>query len=42
MRKFTHKKLIKITMSREQIRMVEDEWYTRFNKNHNVNTNIVG
>ena len=29
-------------MTREQIRMVEDEWYSRFNKNYNVNTRIIG
>ena len=29
-------------MTREQIRMVEDEWYSRFNKNYNINTNTVG
>jgi len=40
MRKFTHKKII--TMTREQIRMVEDEWYDKFNKNYNINTNKVG
>jgi len=28
-------------MTREQIRMVEDEWYDKFNKNYNVNTNRV-
>ncbi len=30
-----------ITMNREQIRMVEDEWYSKLN-NYNVNTNKVG
>ena len=28
-------------MTREQIRMVEDEWYSKLNKNYNVNTNII-
>jgi hypothetical protein len=30
-------------MTREQIRMVEDEWYSKFNKVfYNINTNKVG
>ena len=30
-------------MTREQIMLVEDEWYSKFNKVfHNVNTNKVG
>ena len=41
MRKYTHKKVI--TMTSEQIRLVEDEWYSKFNKVfYNINTNKVG
>ena len=29
-------------MTREQIRMVEDEWYSRLNKNYNINTIKIG
>ena len=39
-RKHTHKKIIKLT--RQQIMMIEDEWFDRFNRNYNVNTNKVG
>ncbi len=28
-------------MTSEQIRLVEDEWYDKFNKNYNINTNKV-
>jgi hypothetical protein len=30
-RKFTHKQLTDVTMNREQIRMIEDEWNRRYN-----------
>ena len=43
MRKFTHKTIKNITMTSEQIRLGEDEWYSKFNKAfYNVNTNKVG
>ncbi len=29
-RKYSHKKIIKLT--RQQIMMIEDEWYERYNK----------
>ena len=38
-RKHTHKKIIKLT--RQQIMMIEDEWFDRFNRNYNLNTNKV-
>ena len=39
-RKYTSKKIIKLT--RQQIMMIEDEWFDRYNKNYNVNTKQVG
>ena len=39
-RKHNHHKVI--TISREMIRMIEDEWYERYNRNYNINTNKVG
>ena len=40
-RKHTHKKILKFT--RQQIMMIEDEWYDRFNRNYyKLNTNKVG
>jgi len=27
-------------MTSEQIRLVEDEWYAKFNRTYNVNTNL--
>jgi len=39
-RKYTSKKIIKLT--RQQIMMIEDEWFDRYNKNYNVNTKTVG
>jgi hypothetical protein len=42
-RKYTHKTIKNITMTREQIMFVEDEWYSKFNKAfYNTNTNKVG
>ena len=38
-RKYTSKKIIKLT--RQQIMMIEDEWFDRYNKNYNVNTKTV-
>jgi hypothetical protein len=38
-RKYTSNKIIKLT--RQQIMLVEDEWYDRFNKNYNINTKQV-
>ena len=38
-RKYTSKKIIKLT--RQQIMMIEDEWFDRFNKNYKQNTIIV-
>jgi len=40
MRKFTHTSKFKfIAMKQEEIRMAEDEWNSRFNKNYyNTNT----
>ena len=38
-RKHTHHKIIKLT--RQQIMMIEDEWFDRFNRNYNVNTKPV-
>ena len=38
-RKYTSKKIIKLT--RQQIMMIEDEWFDRFNRNYNVNTKLV-
>ena len=38
MRKFTNKTII--TMTSEQIRLVEDEWFDKFNRTYNVNTNL--
>ena len=31
-----------IVLKSEEIRMIEDEWWGRFNKNYNINTNKVG
>ena len=31
-RKHTHKKIIKLT--RQQIMMIEDEWFDRYNRNY--------
>ena len=39
-RKHTHNKIIKLT--RQEITLVEDEWYAKFNKNYNLNTKQVG
>jgi len=39
-RKYTHKKILKFT--RQQIMMIEDEWFDRFNRNYNLNTKQVG
>ena len=39
-RKYSSQKIIKLT--RQQIMMIEDEWFDRFNKNYNVNTKKVG
>ena len=39
-RKHTHNKILKFT--RQQIMMIEDEWYAKFNKNYNLNTKQVG
>lgn len=39
-RKHTHKKIIKLT--RQQIMMIEDEWFDRYNRNYNLNTKRVG
>ena len=38
-RKYKSNKVI--ILKSEEIRMIEDEWYNRFNKNYNTNTNIV-
>ena len=38
-RKYTSKKIIKLT--RQQIMMIEDEWFDRYNNNYNVNTKTV-
>ena len=38
-RKYSSKKIIKLT--RQQIMMIEDEWFDRFNRNYNANTNKV-
>ena len=39
-RKHTHKVITKLT--RQQIMMIEDEWYDRYNRSYyNVNTKIV-
>lgn len=32
MRKYSHKKILKLT--RQQIMLVEDEWYDKFNKSY--------
>jgi len=39
-RKYTNKRVI--VLKSEEIRMIEDEWWGRFNKNYNINTNKVG
>ena len=39
-RKHTSKKIIKLT--RQQIMMIEDEWFDRYNRNYNLTTNKVG
>ena len=40
-RKFTHKTVLKLT--RQQILMIEDEWWDKYNKEtYKRNTNIVG
>ena len=39
-RKYTSKKIIKLT--RQQIMMIEDEWFDRYNRNYNLTTNKVG
>lgn len=39
-RKYTHSKIIKLT--RQEIMLVEDEWYAKFNKNYNINTTTIG
>ena len=39
-RKHSHTKIIKLT--RQQIMMIEDEWFDRFNRNYNLNTKKVG
>ena len=38
-RKYSTKKIIKLT--RQQIIMIEDEWFDRFNRNYNTNTKTV-
>ena len=38
-RVYSSKKIIKLT--RQQIMMIEDEWFDRFNRNYNLNTNKV-
>ena len=38
-RKYTSKKIIKLT--RQQIMMIEDEWFDRYNRNYKQNTIIV-
>ena len=37
-RKYTSKKIIKLT--RQQIMMIEDEWFDRYNRNYKQNTII--
>ena len=37
-RKYTSKKIIKLT--RQQIMMIEDEWFDRYNRNYKQNTSI--
>ena len=39
-RKHTHNKVLKLT--RQQIMMIEDEWYAKFNKNYKLNTITIG
>tara|TARA_B100000287_G_scaffold263639_1_gene248086 strand:- start:309 stop:449 length:141 start_codon:yes stop_codon:yes gene_type:complete len=39
-RKYTSKKIIKLT--RQQIMMIEDEWFDRYNRNYNANTKAIG
>ena len=40
-RKFTHKTVLKLT--RQQIMLIEDEWWDRYNKiTYNLNTKIDG
>ena len=40
-RKYTHKAVLKLT--RQQILMIEDEWWDKYNKEtYKRNTNIVG
>ena len=40
-RKFTHKTVLKLT--RQQILMIEDEWWDKYNKEtYKRNTNLVG
>ena len=40
-RKYTSKKIIKLT--RQQIMMIEDEWFDRYNRNYyKLNTKQVG
>mgnify|MGYP003137141099 CR=1 FL=1 len=40
-RKYTSKKII--VLKSEEIRMIEDEWNDRFNRNYyKLNTNLVG
>ena len=40
-RKFTHKTVLKLT--RQQIMLIEDEWWDRYNKRtYNINTKTVG
>ena len=39
-RKYTSKKII--VLKSEQIRMIEDEWWNRFNRNTHLNTKLVG
>ena len=36
-RKYTSKKFFKLTKT--EITFEEDQWYARFNKNYNINTN---
>ena len=39
-RKHSHNKIIKLT--RQQILMIEDQWWARYNKQPKLNTNKVG
>ena len=39
-RKYTSKKFFKLTKA--EFTFEEDQWYARFNRNHNTNTKLVG